>query len=74
MVHQPSLWRSIRWPLLVLLIGLAGLAAAMILDVAFGSEWSLTIGAPSLWFLLPIGGLWLVLAVVLHRLRNRRPS
>jgi|1185.fasta_scaffold1542178_2 hypothetical protein len=74
MVHRPSLWQSIRWPLLVLLIGLVGLAAATILDVVFGSEWSLTIGAPSLWFLLPIGGAWLILAVVLHHMRNRRPS
>jgi hypothetical protein len=72
MAHRQSLWQAIRWPLLVLLIGLAGLATAMVLDVA-GSEWSLSIGAPSLWFLLPIGGAWLLLAVFLH-VRNRRPS
>jgi hypothetical protein len=72
MALEHSLWRTIRWPLAVLLVGLAGVAAAFILDEVYSSEWSLTIGAPSLWFLVPIGAVWLVVAVVTHLVRNRR--
>ena len=42
---EHSLWRSVRWPILVLAAGLAGVVAAFVLDEVFSSEWSLTIGA-----------------------------
>jgi hypothetical protein len=58
--------------LVVLAIGVAGIAAAIILDEVFSSEWSLTIGAPSLLFLSPIGAVWLVVAAISHVVHNRR--
>ena len=71
MVVEHSLWRAVRWPLVVLLVGLVGVAAAIILDEVYSSEWSLTIGAPSLWVLVP-GAVWFVVAVVIHLMHNRR--
>lgn len=72
MAPEHSLWRAIRWPLMVLLLGTVGIAAATILDEVYSSEWSLTIGAPSLWFLLPVGAVWLVVAIVAYLVHNRR--
>jgi len=66
------MWRTVRWPLVVLLVAAMGIVAATILDEVFSSEWSLTIGAPSLWVLLPVGAVWLVVAVVTHLVRSRR--
>jgi hypothetical protein len=74
MAHEHSLWRAIRWPLVVLLVGLVGVATATILDEVYSNEWSLTIGAPSLWLLLPLGAVWLVVAVVTYLMHNRRTS
>ena len=71
MVQEHSLWRAVRWPLVVLLVGLVGVAAAIILDEVYSSEWSLTIGAPSLWVLVP-GAVWFLVAVVIHLTHNRR--
>jgi hypothetical protein len=68
-----SLWRTIRWPLLLLLAGVVGIATATILDEVWGSEWSLTIGAPSLWFLLA-GAVWLMVVVVIYVVRRRRTA
>jgi hypothetical protein len=72
MEHEHSLWRAVRWPLLVLLVGLVGVGVATVLDRVFGDELSLTIGAPSLWILLPVGAVWLVIAVVVHLVRRHR--
>lgn len=67
-----SLWRAARWPSAVLLVGALGVVAATVLDEVWSSEWSLTIGAPSLWLLLPVGAVWLVAVVVRHLVRHRR--
>jgi hypothetical protein len=72
MVVERSLWRAVRWPLVVLLVGMVGITAAVILDEVYSSEWSLTIGAPSIWLLLPVGAVWLVVAVVTYLMHNRR--
>lgn len=72
MAHERSLWRAIRWPLVVLLVAAVGIAVATVLDEVYSSEWSLTIGAPSLWLLLPVGAVWLVVAVVVYVVRGRR--
>ncbi len=74
MTPERSLWQVVRWPLVVLLAGMVGIAAATILDEVYSSEWSLTIGAPSLWLLLPVGAVWLVVAVVTHLVHIRRAS
>ena len=71
MVVEHSLWRAVRWPLVVLLVGMVGIAAAIILDEVYSSEWSLTIGAPSLWVLVP-GAVWFLVAVLIHLMHNRR--
>lgn len=72
MTSEHALWQTIRWPLAVLLVGAAGVVGATILDEVYSSEWSLTIGAPSLGLLLPIGAVWLVVALVTHFVHNRR--
>jgi len=72
MALEHSLWRAVRWPLVVLLVAMVGIATATILDEVYSSEWSLTIGAPSLWLLLPVGAGWLVVAVVTYLMHNRR--
>jgi hypothetical protein len=74
MAHEHSLWRAIRWPLVVVLVGLAGVATATILDELYANEWSLTIGAPSLGLFLPIGAVWLIVAVITHLKHNRQTS
>ena len=71
---EHSLWKAVRWPLLVLLAGLVGVGAATILDRVFSSEWSLTIGAPSWGILLPVGVVWLVIAVVNYLVHRRRTA
>jgi hypothetical protein len=72
MAQQHSLWHAVRWPSVVLLVGVVGTVAATILDEVYASEWSLTIGAPSLWLLLPFGAVWLVVALVIHIAHHRR--
>ena len=72
MEREHSLWRAVRWPLLVLLLGLVGVGVATVLDRVYTNELSLTIGAPSLWILVPLGAVWLATAVVVHFVRRRR--
>jgi hypothetical protein len=68
---RSELWRSARWPLLVL--GIAGLALgiATALDRTPAREWALTLGAPAL-LVLPIGLVWLIVVIVAHVLQRRR--
>jgi hypothetical protein len=67
---ERSLWRAIRWPLLLLVIAGAGIAVAAVLDRTAAREWALTIGAPALTVLLPVGVVWLLAAVVLYVVRR----
>ena len=71
-----NLWRAVRWPLLVLAIADVGIGVATALDRTAAREWALTIGAPALTVLLPIGLLWLVMAVIRYVVRRRgdRPT
>jgi hypothetical protein len=71
MLAQHNLWRTARWPLLVIAIALLGIVAAMLMDRTVYREWALTIGAPSLWAVLPVGVIWLVALLVEHA-RHRR--
>lgn len=73
MALEHALWRAIRWPLVVLLVAAVGITAAVILDEVYSSEWSLTIGAPFIWVLL-VGAVWLVGAVVTYLVHKRRAS
>jgi len=75
---QSLLWRLTRWPLLVLAVAGVLLAAAAILEQTPAYEWSLTIGAPALVFLAPLGALWLLLALIRYAIlrsggSHRRP-
>ena len=65
----PDLWRAVRWPLLVLAV--AGLAVAVALDQTEAREWALAIGGPALVVLLPIGLIWLAVAVIRYVVQRR---
>jgi hypothetical protein len=62
----------IRWPILLLGVAGLGIVAATLLDRTVAREWALTIGAPSLTVLLPVGLLWLIVTVVIYARRRRR--
>ena len=66
-----DLWRAVRWPLLVLAIAGVGIGAATALDQTAAREWALTIGGPALTVLLPIGLVWLAVAVIRHLAKRR---
>lgn len=72
MTERPDLWRAVRWPVLVLAVAAVAVIVASALDRTDAREWALTIGAPALTILLPLGALWLVLALVPHLVRSRR--
>ena len=61
---SPDLWRAVRWPLLVLAVAGVAIAVAAVLDQTDAREWALTIGGPALVVLLPVGLLWLAVAVI----------
>jgi hypothetical protein len=71
-VHSdPDLWRAVRWPLLVLAIAGVGIGVATALDRTAAREWGLTIGGPALTVLLPVGLVWLVVAVGIYAVKRR---
>jgi hypothetical protein len=69
--YDRDLWRAVRWPLLVLAIAGLGIGVAAALDRTAVREWALTIGAPALTVLLPVGLVWLVVAVIIYVVRRR---
>ena len=71
---ERGLWRAVRWPLVLIGVACLGIAVATVLDRVFTNEWALTIGAPALTVLLPLGLLWLAVAVVWYVLRRRRAT
>ncbi len=60
----PDLWRAVRWPVLVLAVAGLAIAVAAALDGTDAREWALTIGGPALVVVLPIGLIWLAVAVI----------
>ena len=66
----PGLWRAVRWPLLVVAVAGLAIAVAAALDQTDAREWALTIGGPALVVLLPIGLIWLAVAVIRHLVRR----
>jgi hypothetical protein len=66
-----DLWRAVRWPLLVLAIAGVGIGVATALDQTAAREWALTIGGPALTVLLPIGLVWLAVAVIRYVAKRR---
>jgi hypothetical protein len=66
-----GLWRAVRWPLLVLVIAGVGIGVATVVDRTDSREWALTIGGPALTVLLPVGLVWLVVAVIVYLVRRR---
>jgi hypothetical protein len=71
-----DLWRAVRWPLLVLAAAIVGMVVAAVLDRTAAREWALTVGGPSLTLLLPVGLVWLLVAVIRYVVRQRggRPT
>jgi hypothetical protein len=65
-----AFWRAVRWPLLVLAIAAVGIGVATVLDRTASSEWALTIGGPALTVLLPVGLVWLSVAVIVYLVRR----
>jgi hypothetical protein len=72
MATQSNLWRAVRWPAVLVAVACLGIVAAAILDRTEARELALTIGAPSLTILLPLGLLWLAVAVAIYVLQRRR--
>jgi hypothetical protein len=70
MQPERGLWRVVRWPLLVLGVAGVGIVVAVVLDRTASREWALTIGAPALTVLLPVGLVWLVVAVIVYVVRR----
>jgi hypothetical protein len=70
MQPERGLWRALRWPLLVLGVAGVGIVVAVVLDRTASREWALTIGAPALTVLLPVGLVWLVVAVIVYVVRR----
>jgi hypothetical protein len=71
---ERGLWRAVRWPLLVLAVAVAGVGVGVVLDRTDGREWALTIGGPALTVLLPVGLVWLLVAVVVYLVRRQGAS
>jgi hypothetical protein len=71
MPSERHLWRAVRWPLLVLAVAGLGIGGAAVLDQTAAREWALTIGGPALTVLLPLGLVWLVVAVIMYAVRRR---
>jgi hypothetical protein len=66
-----DLWRAVRWPLLTLAIAGLGVGVAAALDRTAAREWALTIGGPALTVLLPVGLVWLAVALVRYVVQRR---
>ena len=72
MTVDRTLWRSVRWPLLVIAVAVVAVLVAAVLDRTTAREWALTIGGPALTVLLPAGLVWLIVALVWYVVRRRR--
>jgi len=70
MQTERNFWGMARWPLLVVVIGVAGIVTATVVDMTLHSEWTLTVGAASV-TVLAFGLIWLV-ATVVEGSRRRR--
>jgi hypothetical protein len=55
-------------------VAVVGVGVAAVLDRTDAREWALTIGAPALTVLLPVGLVWLLVAVVVHLVRRQGAS
>jgi hypothetical protein len=60
--------RAVRWPLLTLTLAVALIVTGFVLDMgpAAVRDTALVVGAAALYLLLPIGVVWLVVAIVMH--------
>lgn len=69
---EPTLWRAVRWPMVILAIAAIGITTATVLDRTSAWEYALIVGAPALTVLLPAGLALLVVAIIRYALRRRR--
>ncbi|WP_232661126.1 hypothetical protein [Pseudonocardia sp. TRM90224] len=67
-----GLLKAVRWPLTAVTIAAGLIVLAFVLDTGPTTvrELALTIGAPTLFFLLPAAVIWLIVAAVLHARRD----
>jgi len=72
MRSRSDLWRAVRWPTLVLAVAGRGIGVAIALDRTAAREWALTVGGPALAVVLPVGLIWLLVAVVRYVVNGRR--
>ena len=72
MQFDRGLWLAVRWPLLVLAAAGVGIVVAAAMDRTTAREWALTVGGPALTVLLPVGLVWLVVAVIRYVVKSRR--
>lgn len=68
--HEQDLWTETRAPLVILAVAFAGIGIAFALDQTSAREYALTIGAPALTLLLPLGLVWLAVALAKHWRRS----
>jgi hypothetical protein len=71
---ERGLWQAVRWPLLVIAIAGVVIGIAVMLDRTPSRDWALPIGAPALTVLLPVGLVWLLVALVVHLVRRQDAS
>jgi hypothetical protein len=70
--RRGSFWSAVRWPVLLLAVVVAGILLAFVLDRTSAREFALVIGAPLITILLPIGAVWLLIALVVYLIRRAR--
>jgi hypothetical protein len=68
---ERGLWQAVRWPLLVIAVAGVVIGIAAMVDRTPSRDWALPIGAPALTVLLPLGLIWLVVAVIVYVVRGR---
>jgi hypothetical protein len=70
-VPDRSLLSSLRGPLVLMGIAVAGIVAGWALDQTSAREYALVVGAPALTILLPVSIVWALIAALVHARRRQ---
>ncbi|MEJ3658274.1 hypothetical protein WEH80_35460 [Actinomycetes bacterium KLBMP 9759] len=67
-----GLLKAVRWPLTAVTVAAGLIVLAFVLDAGPSAtrEYALTVGATTLYFLLPAAVIWLIVAAVLYARRD----